>query len=376
MHGSFIHRNLEDEYFKKGKEASEPTKDKFNAHPGLRSMPTNLVLYIPNAGIEKNSKSSSKGAYSESKSSDRCCKEEEQNSLEKNICLDEAQGGLCYHLRNRELGKERSLCDQKKDSCDRRVAAEKRKVAKHVSLSIINHLLTEFLKKKWQEAPFRTTAELSSYVRGIFKSHFITYVHGIEIERRDIRLLKPDRWLNDKILNIYFEMLGDYSKNIGKKTYVLSTYFYTALKKGYRFVQKWVEDINLFEYDLVFIPVHLTNHWIFICFDVCHKKLEYFDSLRGYRGYIAYEVVFFFLREHFRYYKTEFQVKIDAVKEISLQTNGVDCGVFTCMYAKRKLEGGRYIFKKDYMLLCRALMIHEIYIGRIIYDSETLLDYY
>lgn len=242
--------------------------------------------------------------------------------------------------------------------------------AKHVFLKVSEHLLGRLLCMKLRRKPFNTVESLVKYVRDAFRLPFVTHKYGIEIEHRDIRLLKANRWLNDKIMNMYFEMLQEYSERVSRRMYVLSTYFYTGLEKGYGRVKHWVEHINLFEYDLVFIPVHLSSHWVFVCLDVLNKRLEYFDSLGSYQSTVACKIVAFFAREHFRYYRKKFCVEISVMHDITLQKSGGDCGVFVCMYAKRRLDGSGYCFHQDYVLLYRAMMVHEICIGKILYATE------
>lgn len=247
---------------------------------------------------------------------------------------------------------------------------ELRHASRRVLLEIAVHLLGSLLCMKMRRKPFSTVGDLAEYVRDVFRLPFVTHKYGIEIERRDIRLLKANRWLNDKIMNMYFEMLQEYSENVNTRVYVLSTYFYTVLEKGYDRVKHWVEHVNLFEYDFVFIPVHLSSHWVFVCLDVLHKRLEYFDSLGGYQSAVACKIVAFFVREHFRYYRRKFCVEVCAMHGITLQKSGGDCGVFVCMYAKRRLDGSGYCFRQDNVLLYRAIMVHEICIGEILYATE------
>lgn len=243
-------------------------------------------------------------------------------------------------------------------------------VTQKVLLATLRHLVEDLLARKLSKQPFQTMSELGNYIRKAINSRFVSCKYGIEIERADIRLLRPNKWLNDKIMNMYFEMLQEHAAKVGKKVYVFSTYFYTTLERGYDAVSKWVEDTNLFDQDLVFMPVHLTNHWIFVCFDVASKKLEYFDSLGGYRSSVAHRIALFFVKEYFRRCNKAFSMEVDVVKGITTQGNSNDCGVFACIYARRRLEMSGFVFDKDYALLYRAMMVHEIYVGEVLYAPD------
>ncbi len=51
------------------------------------------------------------------------------------------------------------------------------------------------------------------------------------------------------------------------RCYAFSTFFYTKLSSdGFAGVSRWTRRLDLFTFDLVFVPVHLAVHW---CLAVC-----------------------------------------------------------------------------------------------------------
>ena len=90
----------------------------------------------------------------------------------------------------------------------------------------------------------------------------------MKISRYDIRKLQGENWLNDKIIDCYMNLVCHRSKeemvNAKEPTmYAITTYFFEKIKKdGISSVNKWFKKINIFDYDLVILPVNVENsHW-------------------------------------------------------------------------------------------------------------------
>ena len=233
------------------------------------------------------------------------------------------------------------------DTTDQRCMNKSGKAVRAVSMEIIRSVVGEVLRRMLHKEPFGSIGELGKFIKGVYRLSFVGSKHGIEIERRDIKLLRPGSLLNDKIINIYFEMLQAHAKKVGTSLYVFSTYFYTKLGRSFEEARKWVEDINIFDYSLVFIPVHLGNHWAFVAFDAGDKKLEYFDSLGGYSDRVAQKIAVFLLKEHFKYYNKSFYIKIQAVRNATLQRNCTDCGVFALHVCAPEVGGSCAAFQRQ-----------------------------
>ena len=74
--------------------------------------------------------------------------------------------------------------------------------------------------------------------------------------------MRPQTWLNDEVVNAYFHMIVERSKNSGPKVHAFNTFFYPKLMKtGHASVRRWTKKVDLFAMDIVLIPVHLGMHW-------------------------------------------------------------------------------------------------------------------
>ncbi|AFM98294.1 peptidase C48 domain-containing protein [Encephalitozoon hellem ATCC 50504] len=211
-----------------------------------------------------------------------------------------------------------------------------------------------------------TQEQLDAIAEACLKTPTTIKREGYELLPEDIERTKDGFMLNDKIINVYFELLAKHSN---ASVYVFSTFFYAALsRRGIPWVQRWTSRINIFESRLVYIPVHVPGHWILIVFDVRRRVLEHYDSM----GSVYTEVVLRILRyikdEWSRIYRKEPFLSVDIKKKIPLQRNGRDCGVFVCMFGRYRLCGSREWLSSDGIPRFRKLMLHEIVSGQILYE--------
>ncbi|AFN83009.1 Ulp1 protease [Encephalitozoon romaleae SJ-2008] len=189
---------------------------------------------------------------------------------------------------------------------------------------------------------------------------------GYELFPEDIERTKDGFMLNDKIINVYFELLAKHSK-VG--VYVFSTFFYTTLsKRGIPWVQRWTSGINIFENRLVYIPVYIPGHWMLIVFDVKKKVLEHYDSMGNAYTEVVHRILRYIRDEWSRVHKSEPSLSVDIKRKIPLQRNGRDCGVFVCMFGRYRLCGNEVWLSSDRIPRFRKLMLHEIVSGKILYN--------
>uniref|UniRef100_A0A8C4STT6 Ubiquitin-like protease family profile domain-containing protein n=1 Tax=Erpetoichthys calabaricus TaxID=27687 RepID=A0A8C4STT6_ERPCA len=114
---------------------------------------------------------------------------------------------------------------------------------------------------------------------------------------RDLQTLGHQKWLNDEVINFYMNLLITRSEQEGGlKVYAFNTFFFPKLcAGGYQAVRRWTKGMDIFEKDIIFVPLHLGVHW---CLAV-----------------------------------SEFGVVSCFKWEVPQQMNGSDCGVFACKYA-------------------------------------------
>ena len=108
-------------------------------------------------------------------------------------------------------------------------------------------------------------------------------------------------------------------------------------------------NINVFETDIILIPLNINNvHWT-------HLKL--FDSLGGEGGEILRLIL-----QHFATLTTRKvnEWTIEAMKNIPRQENSYDCGVFVCQYSLCISKGLPFDFHQNDMKQIREIMIKEL----------------
>ncbi len=68
-----------------------------------------------------------------------------------------------------------------------------------------------------------------------------------------------------KIVNFYLSLLMKRNRDqVGSlKVFSFNTFFYPKLQSGeaHASVKKWTKAVDLFLFDLVFVPLHLGMHW-------------------------------------------------------------------------------------------------------------------
>lgn len=181
----------------------------------------------------------------------------------------------------------------------------------------------------------------------------------------DLSRLRPGCWINDKIINLYMLMMMERFKNI----YCFSTHTYTAMEnRRAEEVEEWFDDVDIFSYKHIVIPIHTYNHWTLII--VCKETVYYYDSMGGLniRAIVKIKKLMEVL------YMKKYRVNISySCKNMSSrmpqQTNGDDCGVFCCMYARFLVDPDiKSIFESKNIPDLRAKMLCEILNGKIIFS--------
>ena len=113
----------------------------------------------------------------------------------------------------------------------------------------------------------------------------------ITITSEDYGHLSPTEKINDVLIDFYLKYLqiGNWSDNkMLERTYIFSTYFYTALTKEssssvnipkseimHNNVKKWTKKVNIFEEDFIVIPINERDHWFVVI--ICFAKSPFVD---------------------------------------------------------------------------------------------------
>ena len=105
---------------------------------------------------------------------------------------------------------------------------------------------------------------------------------AIDMTVSKIQCLAPATWLNDEVINFYFEML----LNTSTTMYAFSSFFMQQLlikSNCYNFanVKRWTKKVDIFLQKIIFIPINMRNfHWTLIIINIEMKSISYYDSYR------------------------------------------------------------------------------------------------
>jgi len=186
-----------------------------------------------------------------------------------------------------------------------------------------------------------------------------------EITRGDLCTLRGSTWLNDEVVNFYFNLVKQRNEeNNLSKVHVFNTFFYPKIiKMGHAGVKRWTRKIDVFSFDLILIPVHLGMHWCLAAIDFQNKQIAYYDSLKGNNGKCLQALSEYLQAESLDKKKVDFDFNgwTEVMpKDIPEQLNGSDCGVFMCKYAEYKSRYAEFTFTQDHIPYFRKRMVYEI----------------
>lgn len=116
---------------------------------------------------------------------------------------------------------------------------------------------------------------------------------SIEIMPHDIQTLAERTWLNDSVINFYFQLILERADaraakdKSAPKVFCFNTFFYPSLlQRGYSAVRRWAkrQKVVIADVDYVLIPIHLGVHWCLGVINAKKQRIEYWDSIDGSPG--------------------------------------------------------------------------------------------
>ncbi|XP_063194345.1 sentrin-specific protease 2-like [Chroicocephalus ridibundus] len=191
---------------------------------------------------------------------------------------------------------------------------------------------------------------------------------NLKVTREDVHTLRNGCWLNDEVINFYMGLVMERSKKAGyPSVHAFSSLFYEKLASGgYRTVRRLTRRVDVFQKDIIFVPINLSLHWALAVIDTRKKTVKYFDSLGQEGGDKICETLLKYLQEesrekrHVKLNVSEWTVHSMEPHEIPQQSNGSDCGVFTCKYADYISREKPLTFTQIHMPYFRERMVWEI----------------
>ncbi|XP_042316483.1 sentrin-specific protease 2 isoform X2 [Sceloporus undulatus] len=213
-------------------------------------------------------------------------------------------------------------------SSDRRHCVVQVEEQKCLSLDMTTEYFPDLTEDMEQEI-----ANVLSYGQ---EDEILTSAFKLNITRGDIQTLRNQHWLND----------------------VLNT-------AGYNAVRRWTKEVDLFQHDMILVPIHIRVHWALVVIDMRRETIKYFDSM-GQNGHKICMKLLQYLQDES---KAKRNVDINASSwalysmkphEIPQQLNGSDCGMFACKYADFISRDKPIVFTQCHMPYYRKRMIWEI----------------
>lgn len=210
------------------------------------------------------------------------------------------------------------------------------------------------------------------------KHGVISKIEREQVTDKDLMRLRPNKWLNDEIINFYGQLILTRSEE-GKENFVknskkpldvhyFSTFFWSKLEnEGYEKgrLAKWTKKVDIFQKDVVLIPVnHGNSHWTAAAINFRQKRIESYDSMGIVRPNVFRLLRAYLDAEHKNKKKKPFDFtgwQDYVLEDVPLQENGYDCGVFTCQFLEALSRGEEpFRFQQAHMPYLRRRMVWEI----------------
>ncbi|XP_056418697.1 sentrin-specific protease 1 isoform X2 [Hyla sarda] len=227
-----------------------------------------------------------------------------------------------------------------------------------------------------QEFPVLTQEmekEIKHALYGGSQDQVLSEAFRLTITRKDIMTLNSLNWLNDEIINFYMNLLMERSKRKGlPKVHAFNTFFFPKLKSaGFQAVKRWTKKVDVFDADVLLVPVHLGVHWCLAVVDFRKKAITYYDSMGGLNNE-ACRILLQYLKQESQDKKgipfdtNGWNMGSKKSNEIPQQMNGSDCGMFACKYADYITKDKSITFTQHHMPYFRKKMVWEIIHQRLL----------
>uniref|UniRef100_A0ABM5EJL7 Sentrin-specific protease 3 n=2 Tax=Agamidae TaxID=81953 RepID=A0ABM5EJL7_9SAUR len=187
----------------------------------------------------------------------------------------------------------------------------------------------------------------------------VTYKRHV-VTMDDLQTLYGPNWLNDQVMNMYGDLVMD---TVPEKVHFFNSFFYDKLRtKGYEGVKRWTKNVDIFNKELLLIPIHLEVHWSLICVEVKKKKITYLDSQRTLNRRCPKHICRYLQAEADKKNRPDFRDGWRGVFQMNIarQNNDSDCGAFVLQYSKFLALGLPFAFTQQDMPKLRRQMYKEL----------------
>jgi sentrin-specific protease 1 len=217
------------------------------------------------------------------------------------------------------------------------------------------------------------------------RSTVIASIGKLDISVKDLRSLKPRKWLTGAIITAYATLLMADAATEKRKFLLMNTFFWNKLTdNGYNFNAMklgWLSNAAttdrakfpvLTMYGKVFIPWNAyRSHWSVLVINLDEEKFEFYDS--GIEGIITSEATVDRTLACLAKYTVDEAERSGVVLDVSKwrrctptmlkcpqQTNGYDCGAFMCMVLLHVMHDVPLAFSQACMLEVRRHIASRI----------------
>jgi Ulp1 family protease len=242
-------------------------------------------------------------------------------------------------------------------------------------------------------------------------SEEICTLNNIPITFDTFNCLKPNTWLNDQIINFYFELLQKEDEELcrinpeRKPSLFLNSFFIQKLLGidhnvfSYNQVMRWFvttckerfgeDGFTVFDFEKIFVPVNISNtHWTLLVLYRDLREIKYFDSGLGIKFRPTWNPDLY-LKALLKWYSLEARYKLEgedngpvkfrmvdwkltAVTNGLLQPNGSDCGAYVLIHARLILHNLPVCYLKTLHASCTtASVFSELLRNKI---AQSILD--
>ena len=281
-----------------------------------------------------------------------------------------------------ESFKEMKITEQDKDFLKKATMDEEKEIAKddiqNVKPRIINE--DEEIKKlgmrKKHDKKQRPKAR-NLNIRNEEDNPIVFKCRVDEVRSSSLRKLLTNEWIDSSVINSYLYMIAAEFSHV----LAIDTQFNESLRnKTFRLIDRqFPRETNIFDYSVWIIPVNCENlHWFLITIDLnlIHEKkihITIFDSMgkdQTWKKILEEEKIKGFIQwKYNKTYQTKDAVLLFTIEDcfsiIPQQNNGVDCGIFTIMYAKYTAAKETFTFSQHDMQRFRKMISEEIMKGEL-----------
>ncbi|XP_068164724.1 sentrin-specific protease 3-like isoform X2 [Antennarius striatus] len=210
--------------------------------------------------------------------------------------------------------------------------------------AMIQHLIQSFQRS--------SGSALAKTFRVNYKRHVLTM--------DDLGTLYGQNWLNDQVMNMYGDLVMD---SVPEKVHFFNSFFYDKLRtKGYEGVKRWTKNVDIFQKDLLLIPIHLEVHWSLVSVDIPRRAITYFDSQRTLNRRCPKHIFKYLQAEAIKKDQQPFLTGWKGFFKMNVgrQNNDSDCGAFVLQYCKCLALGQPFSFGQQDMPRLRRQMYKEL----------------